>query len=127
MACPGESQTCQTPPEVKCSFHGCSSVPGKESKFALIQNTNGSMIAENASHTIVCGETNNVTEHTGVFIANIDDVDITAADMDKATNVIEDIVKNKGLIQSDNHKISNHIVMKCSGNESWTILSETFQ
>ena len=70
---------------------------------------------------------NNVTEHTGVFIANIDDVDITAADMDKATNVIEDIVKNKGLIQSNNHKISNHIVMKCSGNESWTILSETFQ
>ena len=49
------------------------------------------------------------------------------ADMDKATNVIEDIVKNKGLIQSNNHKISNHIVMKCSGNESWTILSETFQ
>ena len=85
------------------------------------------MIAENASHTIVCGETNNVTEHTGVFIANIDDVDITAADMDKATKVIEDIVKNKGLIQSDNHKISNHIVMKCSGNETWTILSEIFQ
>merc|ERR1719483_406887 len=47
--------------------------------------------------------------------------------MDKATKVIEDIVKNKGLIQSNNHKISNHIVMKCSGNESWTILSELFQ
>ena len=125
--CPLISQTCKTPPEVKCSFHGCSSVPGKESKFSLVQNNEDERIAKNSEHTIVCGDTNNVLEHTGVFISKIDNVDISAADIDDATEIIENIIKSKGSLNEDNHKMSNHITMECSGYDDWKILSDQFQ
>ena len=66
-------------------------------------------------------------EHTGVFIFKIDNVDISAADIDDATEIIENIIKSKGSLNEDNHKMSNHITMKCSGYNDGKILSDQFQ
>ena len=98
-----------------------------DSKFHLVKNADGERVGENSNHTIVCGDTNNIMEQTGVFIAKIDNVNVSAADIDDATEIIEDLIKNKGPLNEDTHKISNHILFNCSGNENWKILSDQFQ
>ena len=130
--CNIQDHQCEKPPEVTCAFTGCSSVPTRETKFDVMRNTKGEVVAKNSNHTLVCGDihsdvgsTDSVS--TGVFIASIDDEEIRATDIDEATAVIEELVKTKGVLPGENHKISTEILLHCEGYDTWSIRSEQFR
>ena len=128
-------------------------MPGKESKFPGIKNTEEENVFKSSNHTIVCedtseeivktrdpskledvdGNTNNIADTkiippiTGVFIASIDDKEISGTDLDDATEVIENIVKTEGLLAEGNHLMSSQLELHCDGHENWTILSQQFR
>ena len=140
-------------PEVLCSFTGCSSVPGKESKFPGVKNTEEEKVFKSSNHTILCednneddvksiaaakleyvdenadtrADTNKAAPTKGVFIASIDDAEISATDLDDAAKVIENIVRTKGLLAEGNHLMTSEMELHCDGHENWTIVSEKFR
>ena len=85
------------------------------------------MVANDTNITLVCGDTNNATEETGVFVANIDDTEIRATTIDDAVAAIEEIIRTKGILAEENHIISNNIELQCAGHENWTVISDKFK
>ena len=121
--CSLSNNSCEAPPEVKCSFQGCSAVPGHKSKFPLIRNNSETNILDNTNHSVFCGGENN---NTGVFIASIDGTKFMAKDVDDAIEKIGELVKEKGLMNVGPHELDNTILLRCESHNEWTILSETF-
>ena len=58
--CSIQDHQCEEPPEVTCSFTGCSSVPVRGTKFVDVRNIQEEMIAQNSNHTLVCGDKHSV-------------------------------------------------------------------
>ena len=108
---------------MKCSFQGCSAVPGHRSKFPLIRNNSETDILDNTNHSVFCGDEN---DNIGVFIVSIDGAKFIAEDVDDAVKKIGELVKEKGLMNVGDHELDNTIHLKCESHEEWTILSESF-
>ena len=122
--CSLSDNNCQGPPELKCSFQGCSAVPGHRSKFPLIRNNSETNILDNTNHSVFCGDGN---ENPGVFIASIDGIKFTAKDVEDAEEKIGEIVKEKGLMLGGQHIVDSAIHLKCTSHDEWIILSENFK